>query len=170
MKTLKTVPLLLLLICLLSSFGGEEKTFKSTDWIPEDFDARKSVLLVEVIDLRVYPKVNEKLNVKAKEIMEELYPYKYEFAEGSVIEEVGGNGKYEDKDKYRWALMYTSGSKTMGQYGGSGGMTVNSSDFHLYDRLNDKHGKNTGNSNSYIQNVMRPTVATITKYLKDKGN
>ena len=106
--------------------------------------------------------------------MQTIYPYKYEFASS---EDITDSSKYADKKLYRWALMYSSNYRGGGMhYSGTtgGGMAygssvgVNSSDFHIYDRQLNKEYQPTGSSNSFIMNVMKPTVATLVKYMKDR--
>jgi|ERR1043165_4062704 hypothetical protein len=171
MKKIKSLSALLVLTCILCSFGNDP--FKDTTWIPKDFDGRNGVLLVEIIKLNIPDKQNDKQNEKAKELMQQLYPYKYEFA---TSEDIMNGSKYADKKKYRWALMYSSSTSTstltkggtMPDQHGRDNITVSSSDFHVYDRQTNVHASPTGRSNSFILNIMRPTVATLTKFTQDK--
>lgn len=139
-KKTKCITPLLLVFIILCSFKGDVKPFKRTDWIPADFDARNGILLVKKASFSVPDKQNEKLTQKMQEIMQEFYPYKFEFAsEADIL----SKDKFTDKNKYRWALV--TGTIVRGNaYVGS----ANSIDFCIYDRMTEKEYKPTGYSNS----------------------
>ena len=164
MKQLKSISAIAAVFFVLCSFKGEIKPFKNTEWIPKDFDTRNGVLLVQEAAFNVPPKQNQKITGDMKEIMQQNFPFKYEFAPTS---EISSDGKYADKDKYRWALVTTSIKFTSQHFDGTLDMVVNAVDFHIYDRKNDKKYAPTKHSNSFVKPVMAPTVVTLVKYLKE---
>jgi hypothetical protein len=166
MMAMKKLPLLMFSLLLLCSFGGEVKPFKRTDWIPTDFDARKSTLLVQQANFNVPAKQNQKIADQMKEIMQKEYPYKYAFAS---FEDIRDTAKYADTETYRWALVTNSvtGSWT---YPNGSSLIVSGNDFHLYDRKLKKDYSRTGYSDSFVAHVMAPTIATLVKFLKELKN
>lgn len=169
MKKLRVALLAVLVMSIyfLSSFSSETKPLKNGDkWIPSDFDVRKSTILVQpfVWHNKYKGDVGEKRTEEMKEEMKANYPYKYEFASE---EDIRGGSKYADKDKYRYALMWSNGSyaPVFGRATASNSGTV--FDFHIYDRKLDKHYPATGKYASFIMTIFKPTVATIVEFMKN---
>jgi len=168
MKKIKLLSIASVLFIILSSFKGEIKPFKNTEWIPKDFDARTGVLLVQTAAFNVPTKQNEKVTADLKEIMQQNFPFKYQFAS---VAEIAESDKYADKDKYRWALASNSLRRSANYVGTNPStMVVNSVDYHIYDRKNDKEYEATGHSNSFPKAVFAPTVVTLVKYSKEQGS
>ncbi len=166
MKMSKMLPLLLVFICMFSSFSGDVKPYTNGDkWIPADFDPRQGVLLVLNFSIKENPnaylkKAQDKATNEMKEVMAAGYPYKYEF----VSKEDLKGSKYADLDKYRFAVV-DGNTYTMSIGSGSGGSSSNV--FHIYDRKLDKHYPDTGHPSSGVDITLKGTIATIVKYLKD---
>jgi hypothetical protein len=166
MKTSKLLPLLLIVACMVSSFSGDVKPYTNGNkWIPTDFDTRNSVLLVLNFSIKENPnaylkKAQDKATNEMKEIMKADYPYKYEFVSKDDLK----SGKYDDKEKYRFALVdQNTYTQTIGA--GAGGSSSNV--FHIYDRKNDKHYPDTGHPSAGVDITFKGTVTTIVKYLRD---
>jgi hypothetical protein len=156
----KSISLLVVLV-LFASFSRVEKNYKNADWLPDDFDTRNSVFLVENIsgpgNARAQ-KVWEKVNLEIQAIMKKEYLYKYEFITGDIE----SNSKYADKTKYRYLMVheYEYGSAL----GGSG--TNWAHDYHIYDRKEKKNYPNTSPSNS-PQLVFKNSIIAIVNHLKE---
>jgi hypothetical protein len=165
---MKTSTMLLAIFCLLSSFTGGEKPFNNADkWIPADFDARKTTLLVQSISMTESPavtskKTQDKLNADMKAEMQASYPYKFEFVSAA---DLISNSKYADTEKYRWVLKVRN-VRTQTVANGSTA-TGSLSDFQICDRKMDKDYPETKHPSASVMEVMKPTVATIVKFLKD---
>lgn len=155
---------LLILAIVLASFSSDEKTFNNAkDWIPEGFDTRSTVLLVQNIKgpgNERAQKVWEKVIVDMKAVMKAGYPYKYEFASQDDIK---SSAKYTDKDTYRYVLVpdFAYGTSL-----GATGTDWKHDDF-IYDRKLDKSYAYTKHASSNPLMVFKPAVATIVKYLKE---
>ena len=192
MRNLKTLPGLLVLFCLLSSFGGDTKVFTNTKvWLPEGFDTRNTVLLVENFSTGMkgnanLKKAEDKVTEEMKAEMQKSYPYKYEFASS---DQISTSTKYANTDVYRYVIIDINGSTPthMGNttapssssnpnnpstYRGgaqnTGGMKYGSSvnDLFIYDRKLDKSYPPTGHSQGYVVPILRPMMNTIVQYLK----
>jgi hypothetical protein len=163
-------------IALCSFKGHEIKPLPNGSiWIPADFDADKTTLLIEGFQLtdkkgnavgnsnaaRAYEKVTEKYRVAA----DQYYPFKYVVATKKDIET---NTKYADKDVYRWVLesITTYGSSI--SLTGGGASTSYSTDFRFYDRKNDKIYKFTGMSYGYADELLKRVLVTIVSLKKEE--
>jgi hypothetical protein len=164
MKQLTSSLLTIISVCLLCSFGGDVKPLKKTDWIPAGFDANNSILLIEQLDMLTSAKKLEKMISGQKEIMQTIYPYKYEFA---TTTDLNDESKYTDKKTYKWVLKYTTGTHQIPNFNGMGYMTVGYFDFYIYDREANVNYPVTGYSDSYPLHAMKPIVATLVKFLKE---
>lgn len=170
MKTIQKLALSFLLVFSFSSMliAGDPKPFKNAaDWIPADFDSRKSTLLIEKFvwhDAKKAQKVNDDM----KEYAQQHYPYKFELVDG---ENIGDAAKYADKDKYRYALMMSDKMHTTHSTNMNTGMSSSRSldvfDFHIYDRKLDKHYPVTTKYSSLVMLTFRPVIITIADHLKD---
>ena len=164
--TQKSITLFTLLIfaAALCSFSGDEKTFSNAkDWIPEEFDTRTTVLLVQNIKgpgNERAQKIWEKVIADMKVVMKEGYPYKYEFASQ---EDIKGGSRYADKEKYRYVLVPDFTYATA--LGATG--TDWRHDDYIFDRKLDKQYAYTKHAGSNPLMVFKPAVATLVKYLKE---
>ena len=154
--------------CFPSKNQASEKVFSNGDnWIPPDFNPRKTVLLIQLLDENV---VNQgwrvklkKWNKEMKEYMQEKYPYKYEFSTSDDIEYKGK--KYSDYQKYPFGLMINKGSLTY--TGGAAGTGPNNSntgqvyDFYFMDRASGKKYPLTKKASSNPVMTFMPVINTI---------
>lgn len=172
MKTSSKILLLIVSVLITSySFGGPHSSKDKESWIPADFDPRKTTLLVAKFEWHI-PEKAVKRNEEMDEEMKKSYPYPYEFATSSEIRK---DSKYQDKDKYRYALMWTQASQ--GTAHGSAGQPIASAStsnpifhFYIYDRKLDKSYPQNPKFNSYIVRVFKPTLEELMEYLKQLKN
>ena len=151
---------MLFLANVMTSIASVHK--EKEPWIPADFDPKNSVLLVQEFTWH-RAGVGEKETAKMKEEMEKTYRYKFEIASFGDIKK---GSKYDDKEKYRYALMWTQGSASTWSDGAghvSGGEAI----FHMYiyDRKLDKKNPINPQFNSFIIKVFRPAVKQIVEFL-----
>jgi hypothetical protein len=119
MKRIYQGLLLAVLLVILSSYALISK--KKDSPIPEDFDPKKTVLLIQNYYFQYPPEARksylkrdsiktiayeakeaQKIAESARKIMKENYPYKYEFADAEAI---NSDPKYGDKDLFRFVLI-----------------------------------------------------------------
>jgi len=192
MRNLKTLTGLLVLFCLVSSFGGDTKVYTNTKvWLPEGFDTRNTILLVQNFSTGLkgnnnLKKAEDHVTEEMKTEMAKVYPYKYEFASA---DQIANSTKYANTDLYRYVLIDVNGStpshsspnsmpssssnpNNPSTYRGgssSGGMSFGGApvnDIHIYDRKLDKHYPPTGHQQGYVTPILRTMVNTIVQYLK----
>ena len=156
--------LFLFLSCNISkmTFGN------SKNWIPENFNPQKTILLVQKFD------ASAKIQEQMEEYMSTTYPYKYEFA--TNIQIANKIGKYADTKLYKYALM-TFNRKDVVNYryvdanniraGGpmnrNDPTTYKSVDFNFYDRDGDKNYPSTQRPSSSVMMTFKPVINTIVK-------
>ena len=146
-------------ITLITSCNPSKMTFGNADkWIPSDFNPSKTTLLIEKFT------VSKKAQQQIEDYMSENYPYKYEFAQQSEIE--NKSGKYSDLKKYKFAIIYSSHNTHWTKQEGAsttGGLTVTGFDYNFVDREIDKIYPPTKKSNSYAIMTFKPMINTIVK-------
>jgi hypothetical protein len=195
MRHIKMFSGLFILFFLLSSFGGDSKVYTNTKvWLPEDFDSRNTILLVQNFSMGMkgndrLKKAEDNVTEKMKAVMQQSYPYKYEFASS---DQISNSPKYANTDLYRYVIIDINGSTPthMGNsnppnmrpgsssnpnspsyHGGApstGGMEFGSSvnDLYIYDRKLDKSYPPTGHAQGYVTSILKPMMNTIVQYLK----
>ena len=184
MKRIHQALLLSVLSLVLSSFALITKN--SDNPIPDDFDPRKTTLLVENYYYQ-YPPAARKLYFQkdsivtksaeadktkemaedARKIMKDGYPYKYEFADA---EDIKSNPKYTDKDLFRFVLiddthliMETNG----GQQSYDPYHQETSHWFVLYDRKMDKKYPRLRNG-SFFNATFKRALEALVKFAQKK--
>jgi hypothetical protein len=184
---MKTLPHLLVLLCLLSSFGGDTRVFTNTKlWLPGDFDSRNTILLVKGYSTGLsgdagLKNAEDKITDDMKAEMQKLYPYKYEFVSGT---QVSSDPKYANTDVYRYVIMESNGSTPVvisnnmpASQGpdprhperdrtGDKNFGLSVHDFHIYDRKLDKSYSPTGHPSNTVLPVFTTMINTIAEYLK----
>lgn len=154
--------------CFPSKKKAAEKVFTNDDkWLPADFQPRKTVLLVQLINEDVvnsgWKAKYKKWNNEMREYMQEKYPYKYEFVSADDIEYKGK--KYSDYQKYHFGLMISKGDYTYsGAAAGSGPNNTNTKDvydFYFIDRASGKKYPVTKKFSSNPVMTFKPVINTI---------
>ena len=150
-KASKLTPFLFLIFMAVSVYAGNNKLVPHpTNWLPKDFDSRKTVMLVQIYDYRGrYSGEHTKETEQMKAMMAERYHYKFEFATKKEIEE---SDKYEDKEKYRYALKWENQGQGV--------------DFFILDRKTENAFPRTGIYNSRALVIFEPALNTIVDRLK----
>lgn len=152
---LSAFTLLAFLIMAIAS-KPSKMTFGNTDqWIPNDFNPRNTVLLVQIFD------VSEKAQKDMEKYIAEKYPYKYEFATLSAIKDK--EGKYADSKLYKYALMVTSHRINTRDQTGRSGPSYVGFDYNFYDRESGKNYPVTGKGSSYAIMTFKPVINSIVK-------
>ncbi|MDR3713130.1 MAG: hypothetical protein P4L51_09975 [Puia sp.] len=143
-------------IYLFSSCIARNMTFgNGKDWIPADFDAKNTILLIETNDPM------KQADKKMLAYMREKYPYRFECVSHKTI--MDKEGKYADVSLYRYSLIntyYTINSMTFGR------PSVGAQDFCFYDRSNGKKYPSTGKGSSGKVMTFKPVINTIVKNVK----
>ncbi|MEO6540046.1 MAG: hypothetical protein ABIN74_03600 [Ferruginibacter sp.] len=145
--------LLIFLLPVIFSFSQSNHVFKNVEkWLPENFNPANSTLLIQQFEPEE-PKA-EKRNEKISSYMQEKYTYQYALAQTDDI--VYKGGKYADKVKYPYALMYRHLYKSAGQ-GGS----YSSYDFYFLERTTGIEYPLTSKSSSDPIMTFKPVINTI---------
>ena len=155
----KTILVTIASFLVLCSCHVSNKTFNDGDkWIPKDFDAKHSVLLIEKFPLR-----KEKYNQAMVDFLVQKYPYKYEVVERAVIE--NKKGKYADTKLYQFGLLWTRIVRP--GYGTSSSMQmVEDFEGNFYDRSTNTNYPKTTKTRSYGYWSYKPVINTIVAYAK----
>jgi hypothetical protein len=152
--------LLVFLLPVIFSFSQSNHVFKNEEkWLPENFNPANTVLLIQQFE--VDEKKSGKRNDKIRSYLEEKYTYQYAMAETDDI--VYKGGKYADKVKYPYALMYKHFYKSTGQ-GGSYSVY----DFYFLERATGTEYPLTSKSSSDPIMTFKPVINTILEKFKTK--
>jgi hypothetical protein len=153
--------------CLPSKKKAENTVFKNGNaWIPADFQPKKTVLLVQLLDensvAASWRKKFRQWNEEMEAYMQEKYPYKYEFVTADQIE--GSPQKYSDKTKYAFGLLVSNGTISYQGVGSSspGNNTTKAVyDYYFIDRATGKKYPPTKKYSSNPLITFMPVVNTI---------
>ena len=178
MKKLPSSFVLIIALLVMSSF-----TFLSSkdDSIPEEFNAPKTTLLIEIFNndclqyLHMSAEDSARLAAKLaakgvqmgdyelkimKEAAAKKYPYPYEFASKEAIK---SDPKYADKDKYRYVL---AGHEVPLEYV-NGGFANCAVSFKISDRKLDKEYPQL-DGGSFVKNVFGKCLDRLVEYTKKR--
>lgn len=152
----------LLILVTLSSCSFSAKTLRNGDtWIPNDFNPKNTILLVE----EWYGRKKDKAIEQQINYMDEKYPYKYEVVPLSKIK--NKEGKYANTKLYKYALVSsrttTPLTKAQGASTNTGALNDVSVDFRFFDRENDKNYRTTHRSQGPFKQTFQVVVNTIAK-------
>jgi hypothetical protein len=115
---------------IAAASSHKNATFKDADnWIPKDFNPNNTVLLIQT-----HP-VNEKQNERMIEWLEKNYPYRYEIADKSAIQNT--TGKYSDTKTYPFAVLWNLKSAQRSHVGANGQPSF-STEWDLYGNFIDR--------------------------------
>jgi hypothetical protein len=135
---------------------------KLPKWLPQDFDPKNGILLIEKAPSYV---PGQK---KIEKYMEENYPYKYEFVTIGLVGDskestIFDAEKYADKNVYRF-IMVNSSTVIKGIPRSDGHQTQGSTfDYSFIDRLNNKAYPATGSSTSWPNQAFGRIMSKILK-------
>ena len=141
---------MMLLVCIMSSFASGHH-HSHNKGIPNDFDARHCILLIE-------DSPNDKRSDKIELLMKELYPYKYEIV-NKDIRAIKRDPKYADKELYRYVLCNDEHLVS--------GQSANYS-FEVYainDRKIDKQYRTIRAKNGFSAGSFKHCIKKLVKYM-----
>jgi|GEM_PF-4032410 len=154
----------LLILLFFASFkpvnvsGG----FGKKDWIPEDFNPRNVVLLIEEHPL------NERWNNGMVKWLEKEYPWKFEIAS---LTEIQDNSKYQDKKVYQFAMLWSDiASRLLTNRGASSDgyhFTYHDLEGHFLDRSIDKEYPKSGYAMNRGMSAYKKIFSVLIKKYKD---
>lgn len=161
MRTFSQYLVAILAVLLIASCGTSKKVLKNGDkWIPAEFDAKNTILLVENWDgLGKSKGISEQ-----KKMMTEKYPYKFEVVPSTTIKSRAG--KYADTKLYRWALMSTVSYDKISVAGGTGTQTTVNRDFNFHYRENNKSYQSTRRSQGSYKRTFPVVINTIVQHVE----
>ncbi len=146
-----------LLFIFFSSFKmshAYESEINRKQWIPENFDPKNITLLIQR-----HP-WNNKYNEGMKKWLEKEYPWKFEIATRSELQD---EPKYNDKKTYPFVMMWNDhGSSPMGS-----GLTYHDLDGHFVDRSIDKEYPESGYGLNRGQTAYKKIFSVLVKKFKD---
>ncbi|HMG90234.1 MAG TPA: hypothetical protein VK589_09240 [Chryseolinea sp.] len=138
-----------ILVSITLTGYSQGKVFHNGDkWIPPDFKASATTLLI----IRTSPGFagKQKEYLEAKEFMKESYPYPYEFAY------LADTAKFADRTKYRYLLLSGVVDATKRSIENTFGI-----DFCFYDRLTKVRYPLTERASSKGLMTFKPLIRTI---------
>jgi hypothetical protein len=147
----------ILAVLLFSGCIAKNLTFKNgKDWIPQDFDAKNSTLMVEVSFSGL---TSEEKSMA--EYVKEKYPYGCAFVILSDI--TNKTGPFSDLNKYRFVLRNTSGFIERADITKPAAAVQ---DFYFYDRLKDKSYPPTKRGSYKKIITFKPLINTLVESFK----
>ena len=156
----------LILVVVITSCSVNNHYYKDGDkWIPQDFNPAKDVLLIEH-----YPG-KEKWSKSMEEFVEKHYKWQYVIVDKKDI--LGTIGKYADRQKYKFAILWTNESSTSSSTFSGGGTTYMYSGMqldmagHFLDRIIGKEYPMTRKINNYGWQGYVPFFNTIIRHFKN---
>ncbi len=125
------------------------------DWIPENFNPQKDILLVETYVFR-------HRNHSMIKFLTKYYKGKFEVVDRSEILSTGG--KYADIEKYPFGILWekdliSKKNGTILEVDGYG---------HFYDRINQKEYPTTKKDTYYASSIYIPFMNAIINHFKNK--
>lgn len=147
----------LFVICSCVASKGR---YGSLPIIPDDFELKNSTLLVERIP------GEQKENEKIAELLKEKYTYPYEIAPLEDIQ--NPSGKYKDSVLYRFAILKTT-TTTYQMVNGQRMPRDMFLDFHIYDRVAQKHYAATRVPSQFPRVPFKKLLDLIVKDIEEKS-
>ena len=151
------IPALLFLIT--SCYSPKIVVNDGSGWIPEKFNPKSDILVIESCESKAQTKKMEKY-------MNEKYPYKFEFA--TLNEVVSKTGKFTDRKLYRYFLYmdattatYQSGMMEKG--GGTHSVLSALNDFYFVDKVSGKMYPMSKMAASYPYKSFKNVIDVILK-------
>ncbi len=158
-----------LIIFFAAAIASSPKNMVYSDgdkWIPGNFDANKTTLLIESHPLGKHQ------NERMIKFLEDRYPFSFEVVDSNTINAV--TGRYADTKKYPFALRWKPQNSyyTTTSYSNNRFSTLDHRTWDMYgyfiDRVNNKQFAATDNGNVWGQVGYRPVFNSIKKKFKDK--
>lgn len=156
---------ILFLFVIMTGCSANNKFFSDGEkWIPADFDPAESVLLVEHFPGK------EKWNTDMIHYLDEIYPGKYIVVSKEDI--VAIQGKYKDKKKYRYAVLWGTINSRSNSSRQSGNVLYYYSDpkidfsGHFLERETGREYPVTSKYNNYGSKGYIPFFNSVIKYTK----
>jgi len=142
----------MIMLAILPSYAGGHRSHNKG--IPNDFDARNMVLLIE-------DSPNERKSEKMERVMKKFYPYKYKIELKEDVRGMRRDTAYADRSVYRYILgndehLYTT----------SEGQHVSFEVYSLYDMKEEKNHLTIRAGNGFSAGTFKHDIKVLVRFMR----